>query len=156
MSEERLPWSVPKRQSWDPGGNVTGVTIIGVEMGPKRVELAHQLVPDAKTIAMPINSKFPMASAEMRDMRAAALSFGLKVTVLNASGEAQIDAGFAAIGEQKADALLINTDPLLLGQRDQIVHLAARHRRSRNKPPALPSGVIVFVSTMLFRRLGGT
>jgi putative tryptophan/tyrosine transport system substrate-binding protein len=49
-----------------PGGNITGVTIIGVEMGPKRVELAHQLVPNANTLAMLINSKFPMALAEMR------------------------------------------------------------------------------------------
>jgi ABC-type uncharacterized transport system substrate-binding protein len=60
-----------------PGGNITGVTIIGVEMGPKRVELAHQLVPNARTLAMLINSKFPMALAEMRDMQAAARSLGL-------------------------------------------------------------------------------
>src|SRR5438105_4864969 len=74
-----------------PGGNITGVTIIGVEMGPKRVELAHQLVPHAGTLAMLINSKFPMALAEMRDMQAAARSLGLEITVLDANGESEIE-----------------------------------------------------------------
>jgi putative tryptophan/tyrosine transport system substrate-binding protein len=110
-----------------PGGNVTGVTIIGVEMGPKRVELAHELVPKATTFAMLINSKFPMALAEMSEMRASALSLGLEVTVLDASTGAEIDAAFATIAREKIGAVLINTDPLLLGQRDQIVRLAERH-----------------------------
>jgi putative tryptophan/tyrosine transport system substrate-binding protein len=109
-----------------PGGNVTGVTIIGVEMGPKRFQLAHQLVPNATSIAMLVNSKFPMALAEIREMRVAAASLGLHVTVLDASTEAQIDSAFASMAEQKIGALLINTDPLLLGQRDQIVQLAGR------------------------------
>jgi putative ABC transport system substrate-binding protein len=60
-------------------------------MGPKRVELAHQLVPNAGALAMLINSKFPMALAEMRDMQAAARSLGLQVTVVDAHGESEID-----------------------------------------------------------------
>jgi putative tryptophan/tyrosine transport system substrate-binding protein len=111
-----------------PGGNITGVTIIGVEMGPKRVELAHQLVPNANTLAMLINSKFPMALAEMRDMQAAARSLGLDITVLDANGENEIDAAFASLAGDKVGSLIINTDPLLLGQREQIVQLAARHK----------------------------
>jgi putative ABC transport system substrate-binding protein len=111
-----------------PGGNITGVTIIGVEMGPKRVELAHQLVPNASALAMLINSKFPMALAEMRDMQAAARSLGLEITVVDASGESEIDAAFATLVRHKVGALIINTDPLLLGQREQIVQLAAGHK----------------------------
>jgi putative tryptophan/tyrosine transport system substrate-binding protein len=111
-----------------PGGNITGVTIIGVEMGPKRVELAHQLVPNAGALAMLINSKFPMALAEMRDMQAAARSLGLDITVVDANGESEIDAAFASLARDKLGALIINTDPLLLGQRQQIVQLAARHK----------------------------
>ncbi len=111
-----------------PGGNITGVTIIGVEMGPKRVELAHQLVPNARTLAMLINSKFPMALAEMRDMQAAAQSLGLAITVADANGESEIDAAFARLVRDKVGALIINTDPLLLGEREQIVQLAARHQ----------------------------
>jgi putative ABC transport system substrate-binding protein len=111
-----------------PGGNITGVTIIGIEMGPKRVDLAHKLVPDAAVLAMLINSKFPMAPAEMREMQAAARSLGLEMTVVDASGESEIEAAFTTLARDKASALLVNTDPLLLGQREQIVQLAARHK----------------------------
>src|SRR5438477_62151 len=98
-----------------PGGNITGVTIIGVEMGPRRVELAHQLVPNASALAMLINAKFPRALTEMRDMQAAARSLGLEITVADASGESEIDAAFGMLVRHKVGALIINTDPLLLG-----------------------------------------
>ena len=109
-----------------PGGNITGVTIIGQEMGPKRVELAHQLVPNAAALAALVNPKFPLALAEARDMEAAARSVGLQLAVLHASTESEIDVAFA-LARHKVDALLINTDPFLLGQREQIAQLAARH-----------------------------
>jgi putative tryptophan/tyrosine transport system substrate-binding protein len=111
-----------------PGGNITGVTIIGIEMGPKRVELAHKLVPNAGMFAMLINSKFPMALAETDEMQAAARSLGLQMTLVDASGESEIEAAFATLARDKASALLVNTDPLLLGQREQIVQLAARYK----------------------------
>jgi putative ABC transport system substrate-binding protein len=111
-----------------PGGNVTGVTIMGLEMGPKRLELAHQLVPNASAFAVLINSKFSLTLVEARQMQAAGHSLGLQITILDASTENQIDAAFAALGQRKVDALLINTDPFLLGQREQIVQLAARHK----------------------------
>ena len=99
-----------------PGGNITGVTIIGIEMGPKRVELAHKLVPNADTLAMLINSKFPMALAETGEMQTAARSLGLKMTVVDATGESKIEAAFAVLARDKASALIVATDPLLLGQ----------------------------------------
>jgi putative ABC transport system substrate-binding protein len=111
-----------------PGGNVTGVTIVGLEMGPKRVELAHQLVPNASALATLINSKFPLTLAEAHDMQTAAHSLGLQLTVLDAGTESEIDAAFASLARQKVDALLINTDPFLFGQREQIVELAARYK----------------------------
>jgi putative tryptophan/tyrosine transport system substrate-binding protein len=111
-----------------PGGNITGVTIMGLEMGQKRIELAHQLVPNGSALATLINSKFPPTLAEAHDMQAAAHSLGLQLTVLDASTEAGIDAAFADLAGQKVDALLINTDPFLYGQREQIVQLAARYK----------------------------
>ena len=111
-----------------PGGNITGVTIMGLEMGPKRVELAHELVPNGSALVTLINSKFPLTLAEAHDMQAAAHSLGLQLTVLDASTEGEIDAVFAGLGRQKVDALLINTDPFLFGQREQIVQLAARYK----------------------------
>jgi putative ABC transport system substrate-binding protein len=110
-----------------PGGNITGVTIIGAEMGPKRVELAHQLVPNGNVLAALVSPKYPLALAEARDMQAAARSLGVQMAVLDASSESEIDAAFAGLARNKADALLINTDPFLLGQREQIVQLTARH-----------------------------
>jgi putative ABC transport system substrate-binding protein len=97
-------------------------------MGPKRVELAHKLVPNAGVLAMLINSRFPTALAEMREMQAAARSLGLEMTVVDASGQSEIEAAFAVLARDKAGVLIVNTDPLLLGQREQIVQLAARYK----------------------------
>ena len=110
-----------------PGGNITGVSILGAEMGPKRLELAHQLVPKATAFAVLINPKYSPGLAEARDMDVAAHSLGLQLTVLDASSESEIDRAFAVFAEHKLDALIINTDPFLLGQRLQIVQLAAGH-----------------------------
>jgi putative ABC transport system substrate-binding protein len=110
-----------------PGGNITGVTIIGQEMGPKRIELAHQLVPNGSELAALINSKFPLALAEARDMKASAHSLDLQLTLLDGSTEGEIDAVFAGLAQHRVDVLLINTDPFLLGRREQIVQLAARY-----------------------------
>jgi putative ABC transport system substrate-binding protein len=110
-----------------PGGNLTGTTIMAVEMASKRLELARQLVPKASAIAMLINPKFPAASAELREMQNSARPFGLQINVLNASTDREIDTAFATIVAQKDGALIIGADPFLLGQRDQLVRLAARH-----------------------------
>jgi putative tryptophan/tyrosine transport system substrate-binding protein len=109
-----------------PGGNLTGTTIMAVEMGPKRLDLARQLVPDATAVAMLINPRFPTASAEAREVQGAA-RLGIHINLLNASTESEIDAAFTTIVEQKNGALIIGTDPFLLGQRDQLVRLAAHH-----------------------------
>jgi putative tryptophan/tyrosine transport system substrate-binding protein len=110
-----------------PGGNITAVSIIGVQMGPKRVELARDLVPNARALAALINSKFPLGVSEARDMQTAARAVGLQLTVLDASTESEIDVALAILARHKVDVLLINTDPFLLGQRQQIVQLVARH-----------------------------
>jgi putative ABC transport system substrate-binding protein len=76
---------------------------------------------------MLVNPKFPTGSAEARDVQRATHLLGMKFHELHASTENEIDAAFAAMVEQRADVLIIATDPFLLGQRDQIVALAARH-----------------------------
>ena len=109
-----------------PSGNITGVTLMAQEMGPKRLELAHQLVPNGNAFAALVNPKFPLALAETRDMQVAARSLALQLAALNASTQSEIDAAFGALVQHKIDVLLVNTDPFLLGQREQIVQLAAR------------------------------
>jgi putative ABC transport system substrate-binding protein len=111
-----------------PGGNLTGTTIMGLQMGPKRLELVRQLVPNATSVAMLINPSMPAASPEVRDVQAAASTLGLQINVLNASTESEIETTFTTIIQQKADALIVGTDPFLLGQRDQLVRLAAQHK----------------------------
>jgi putative ABC transport system substrate-binding protein len=110
-----------------PGGNITGTTIMGIEMGPKRLDLVRQLVPSASSVAMLVNPKFPLGSIEARDVQGATRSLGMRFHVLFASTEGEIEAAFTDIAGQKTDLLIIATDPFLLGQRDQVVGLAARY-----------------------------
>jgi putative ABC transport system substrate-binding protein len=100
---------------------------MAVEMGPKRLDFIRQLVPDATTMAMLINPNFPTAVAEARGVEDAARHLGIRMDFLNARMGNEIDAAFATLIQQKARALMVGTDPLLLGQRDQITGLAARH-----------------------------
>jgi putative ABC transport system substrate-binding protein len=110
-----------------PGGNLTGMTIMALQMGPKRLELLRQLLPNATAMTMLINPAFPTTSAEARELQDAARSLGLQINVQNASTESQIDTAFTTIVQQRASALIVAGDPFLLGQRDQLVRLAASH-----------------------------
>jgi putative tryptophan/tyrosine transport system substrate-binding protein len=110
-----------------PGGNLTGTTIMAVEMGPKRLELVRELVPQASAFSILVNPNFPTALAEARGVQDAARTLAVQVNVLNASTEREIDTAFANVIQQKVGALIVGTDPFLLGQRDQLAGLAARH-----------------------------
>jgi putative ABC transport system substrate-binding protein len=110
-----------------PGGNLTGTTIMGVELGPKRLDLLRQLVPTALRIAILANPKFPTASAEVREIEDAARTLAIEINLQNATTESEIDKAFADLVQQRSDALIIGTDPFLFGQRDQLARLAARH-----------------------------
>jgi ABC-type uncharacterized transport system substrate-binding protein len=112
-----------------PGGNLTGTTIMGLEMGPKRLELLRQLKPKATVIAMLVNPKFgSTSSAEVQDVQNAGRTLGIEIIVLNASTEPEIKAAFATLVQRNADGLLVGTDPFLLGQREMVVRLAEQHR----------------------------
>jgi putative ABC transport system substrate-binding protein len=110
-----------------PERNLTGTTIFAAEMGPKRLEFIRQLVPKATAIGMLINPNYTTALAEVRGVQDAAHQLGIQINVLNASTESEINTAFANTIQQKANALIVGTDPFLLGQRDQLAMLAARH-----------------------------
>jgi putative tryptophan/tyrosine transport system substrate-binding protein len=112
-----------------PGGNLTGVTLFGDELNPKRLELASELVPAAKVIALLINSNNPSSavSAKSARMQEAARAKGVQLRIVNATSESEIDAAFATLAELQARALIIDTDLFFFGQRAQIGALAARH-----------------------------
>ena len=110
-----------------PGGNMTGVALLMVELGPKLLELLHELVPTAAVIGVLINPTNPLARPEMKELQEGARSLRLQLYVLNVNDESEIDAAFAALVEHRAGALVVAADPFLNTQRDQIVALAARY-----------------------------
>jgi putative ABC transport system substrate-binding protein len=110
-----------------PGGNITGVSNLNVELGPKRLELLHELVPTATVIALLVNPTNPNAEGLTRDLRAAARTLGLQLHVLHASMEHDFDAVFASLAQLKAGGLIIGTDGILIRQSKQLGALSVRH-----------------------------
>jgi putative ABC transport system substrate-binding protein len=113
-----------------PGGNVTGATFIGGALLAKRMELLHQLVPDASEIALLINPKGgPLAERQVREATLAAQSLGLQLRILNTSTLDELDAAFATMNAQKIDAFIASTDPFFgFIARDRLPALAARYK----------------------------
>ena len=110
-----------------PGGNLTGVAVLNVEVGPKRLELLHEAVPAASVVALLINPTHPTAEAQSRDMQAAARSLGLQLHALHASTERDFDTAFARLVQLRAGALIIGADAFFINQSEQLAALALRH-----------------------------
>jgi putative ABC transport system substrate-binding protein len=111
-----------------PGGNLTGLTQLNIEMEPKRVQLLHDLAPSAPSIALLINPTSPAYSeAATASVQGAARVLGLRLLVLNASTQSGIEAAFATLAAEQARLLLVSGDSFLVAQREQLVALAARH-----------------------------
>jgi putative ABC transport system substrate-binding protein len=110
-----------------PGGNVTGVAISKMQAGPKRLELLHQVIPTAGTVALLVNPTNPAAEAELRDAQAAARSLGLQLHVLKASVDGDIDAAFAALPGLQAGGLVIGSDQFFDSWSLKISALALLH-----------------------------
>jgi putative tryptophan/tyrosine transport system substrate-binding protein len=110
-----------------PGGNVTGVTQLNVEVAPKRLELLRQLVPTTSVMALLVNSANPNAETNTKDLQAAARTLGLELHVLNASTERDFDAVFAKLVQLRAGGLVIGADNLFASRIEQLAALALRH-----------------------------
>ena len=107
---------------------MTGVASLAVELGPKQLEVAHELVPAATTIALLVNPTTPtIAETLTRELRTAARTFGLQLHVLHASTKRDLDTAFAALERLRAGALVISTDNFFNDQSQQLVALAVRH-----------------------------
>jgi putative ABC transport system substrate-binding protein len=98
-----------------------------MDLGPKRLEFLHELVPTATAIALLVNPSLPNAEAQLRDLQEAAGTLGLQLQVLRASNERDIDTIFATLAHQRADALLVANSPLFVSRRDEIIAQAARN-----------------------------
>jgi putative ABC transport system substrate-binding protein len=110
-----------------PGGNVTGVSNLAVELGAKRMELLHELVPNANLIAVLINPSNLNSRSVTEEAQAAARALGLQTHVLGASSEQDFDAAFTTFAQRGDGALVIAPDPLFNSHPSQLVALAARH-----------------------------
>jgi putative ABC transport system substrate-binding protein len=110
-----------------PGGNLTGVTSLGVELGPKRLELLHELVPTATIIALLVNPANRSAAIQVRDLQAAARTLGRELHILHASTERDIDAAFATLIQLRAGALVIAPESFLNSRSEQLAALTVRH-----------------------------
>src|SRR6266498_6159954 len=111
-----------------PGGNVTGVTNLNVEVGPKRLELLHELLPSVTVIAVLVNPASPaIAELFLRSMQAAAHTLGLKLHVLHASTERDFDTAFATLVQLRAGALVISPEILYNARIERLAALTVRH-----------------------------
>jgi ABC-type uncharacterized transport system substrate-binding protein len=110
-----------------PGGNLTGVTTLASEVGPKRLELLHELLPTATIIAVLVNPTNANAETQWEDLQAAAPALGVQLYVLHASNENDLNTAFATLLERQARALIVATDSFMIIQIKQIAALSVRY-----------------------------
>jgi putative ABC transport system substrate-binding protein len=110
-----------------PSGNLTGIYSVVAGMGPKHLDLLHELVPTASMIVLLLNPRNPNAYAYASQTQAAADALGLRLQVLTAHAEADLEAAFGIMVQRQADALLVIADPFFIARREQVVALAAGH-----------------------------
>jgi putative tryptophan/tyrosine transport system substrate-binding protein len=111
-----------------PGGNLTGLTLIARELGPKRLEILRELIPKISVVGLLVNPNNPNVNSEVNEMQALARAGGWRLQVVAAGNIAELDAAFATLAQEKVDAFLVTTDYLVITRRGQIATLAARYR----------------------------
>jgi putative ABC transport system substrate-binding protein len=110
-----------------PGGNLTGVTTMNVELAPKRLELLRELVPTASDIGLLVNPTNPNADTQSRDLLAAASALGLRLHVLYANSERDFDQAFTTLTQLRAGGLVIAPDAFFISRSEQLAELTVRH-----------------------------
>ena len=111
-----------------PEANVTGIGMLGSALEAKRLELLHDLMPQASTVGVLINPNYPAAKLQTAEVQEAATRLGVRLVLQNAGTEPEIDAALAALVQQKAAALLFCNDPMFGSQREKLASLAIQHR----------------------------
>jgi putative ABC transport system substrate-binding protein len=141
-----------------PGGNLTGVDNFTGELNVKRLELLKGAVPDVSRVAVLANPTSPATARRLKDLEDAARVLRVKLHVLEARERQDIDAAFTAMARERAEALLVMTDPMFLVQRERIVDLAAKHRLPAiffSREFAEAGGLLSYATNLadLYRRL---
>jgi putative tryptophan/tyrosine transport system substrate-binding protein len=110
-----------------PGGNITGVTLLDVELAPKRLQLARELMPTATLIPVLVNPRFPPTESMLRELAVAARTLGLKIHVAHATTEREINEAFATVAQLRAGPLVIGTDIFFASRIEQLGTLTLRN-----------------------------
>jgi putative ABC transport system substrate-binding protein len=124
-----------------PGGNITGVSSLSVDVSPKRLELMNELLPTAKNFVIAANPTSPTAPSQIQKLRSAAETLGLELQIMNASAEGEFEAMFSSISRTSASGLVFTSDPYFAFRSGRLAELAAKYRvpaitQSRDFPSA--------------------
>jgi putative ABC transport system substrate-binding protein len=112
-----------------PGGNLTGVSYFNEEVAPKRLELLHEFVPEARSFALLVNpANSTLAAAQIKELKPAADAIGLHLDIVEASNAVDLEEAFATLARERFEALQLGVDPLFGNHIDQIVALAQHHK----------------------------
>ncbi|MCA6123915.1 ABC transporter substrate-binding protein [Bradyrhizobium sp. WSM 1704] len=110
-----------------PGGNITGVSSLSVDVSPKRLELMHELLPTATRLAVVANPTSPTASSQLQKLRSAAETLGVQLRILNASKEEEFESVFAAVASEAANGLVFTSDPYFAFRSRRLADLAIKY-----------------------------
>jgi putative ABC transport system substrate-binding protein len=111
-----------------PGGNLTGVTSIDLELGPKRLEVIHELIPAARVFALFINPNHPNAPSQLREMQAAARALDVELRTVEVRAIAEFETAFARLAQSGAEALVVGIGQPFVGRSQELGALAIQHR----------------------------
>ena len=110
-----------------PSGNVTGTTILGTELAPKRLQLLHDIIPNAAMFGVLADPAFPATQSTIADLQAAARTLGLQLVVVNARTDGDFEKAFATFSQQRVGAVLVGNSAFFNRRTEQLAALAARH-----------------------------
>jgi putative ABC transport system substrate-binding protein len=129
-----------------PGGNITGVTNLNLEVAPKKLQLLHELVPTAGTLGLLVDPANPNSEILSKGMQAAAQTLGVGVVILRASTEREIDDAFASLVQARAGGMVIGPDPFFVSRTEQLVALTVRHAMPTiyNREFAAAGGLVAY------------
>jgi ABC-type uncharacterized transport system substrate-binding protein len=141
-----------------PGRNLTGATSLALEVGPKRVEAMHELMPAAKVLALLINPDHPNAASQSREMQTAARALGLDIRIMQARAASEFDAAFASLAQTGAEGLVIGIGQPFSARPRQLGELAVRYKVPAsffNREFVEAGGLIGYGSSAEVSRLAG-
>ena len=111
-----------------PGGNITGVSMLGSTLEAKRLGLLNEIIPGSAPIGVLVDPKYPDAEMQLRELQEAAELLKRNINIVRASSESEIDTAFATVAQQGAGALLVAQDPFFTTRREQLAKLAVRYK----------------------------